>query len=223
MQISSGGRILSGNNLGTSRTLSLRLDSAGAGLDLAKEVTAIFEDTSNPEEQLYSLEVVSEPFGSGTVLGGGAYKLGSEVILTAVPSNGTDFAGWSGDASGTDEETSITIDGHKKVLAYFGDSSEDTDEDGLSDLYEKSLGSDPEDKDTDDDGLTDGEEMNTHSSSPLLVDTDGDGHDDKSEAFHGTPLNDASDFPSWSRTRSVFGIYSKVKPTTCLQLGTMES
>ena len=37
--------------------------------------------------------------------------------------------------------------------------------------------------------------MNTYSSSPLLVDTDGDGHDDKSEAFHGTPLNDASDFP----------------------------
>ena len=105
-----------GNNLGASRTLSLRLDSAGAGLDLAKEVTAIFEDTSNPEEQLYSLEVVSEPFGSGTVLGGGAYKLGSEVILTAVPSNGTDFAGWSGDASGTDEETSITIDGSNMKL-----------------------------------------------------------------------------------------------------------
>ena len=109
----------------------------------------------------YSLEVVSEPFGSGTVLGGGAYKLGSEVILTASPQQWNNFAGWSGDASGTDEETSITIDGHKKVLAYFGDSSEDTDEDGLSDLYEKSLGSDPEDKDTDDDGLSDGEEMNT--------------------------------------------------------------
>ena len=124
-----------------------------------------------------------------------AHKLGAVVTLTAVPSNGTDFAGWSGDASGTDEETSITINGHKKVLAYFGDSSEDSDEDGLSDLYEKSLGSDPEDKDTDDDGLDDGEEMNTHSSSPLLVDTDGDGHDDKSDAFHGTPLNDASDFP----------------------------
>ena len=145
--------------------------------------------------RLYQSRLVLEPFWEVAPT-----KLGSEVILTAVPSNGTDFAGWSGDASGTEVETSITIDGHKKVLAYFGDSSEDTDEDGLSDLYEKSLGSDPEDKDTDD-GLTDGEEMNTYSSSPLLVDTDGDGHDDKSEAFHGTPLNDASDFPFLEQDR----------------------
>ena len=89
-----------------------------------------FEDTSNPDEQLYSLQVLTEPFGSGSVLGGGAYMPGSEVVLTIVPSNGTDFAGWSGDASGV-STTFITMDGHKKVLAYFGDTSKDTDEDGL--------------------------------------------------------------------------------------------
>ena len=190
-----------GNNLGTGTTLLLSLNSTGADDDLDKEITAIFEDTSNPDDQLYSLEVVADPFGSGTVLGGGAYKLGAEVTLTAVPSNGNDFAGWSGDASGTETETKITMDGHKKVLAYFGDTSEDSDEDGLSDLYEKSLGTNPEDKDTDDDGLTDGEEMNTHSSNPLLVDSDGDGHDDKTEAFHGTTLNDSSDFPFLEQDR----------------------
>ena len=128
-----------GVNLGTSRTLDIRLDSLGEGIDLAKEVTAIFEDTSNPDDQLYSLEVVAEPLALEQVLGGGAYQLGAEVTLTAVPSDGIDFAGWSGDASGTEVETSITMDGHKKVVAFFGDSSEDTDEDGLmSDLYEKS-------------------------------------------------------------------------------------
>ena len=94
-------------------------------------MTAIFEDTSNPDDQLYSLEVVAEPFGSGTVLGGGAYQLGAEVTLTAVPSNGIDFAGWSGDASGTEVETSITMNGHKKIVAFFGNSSEDTDEDDV--------------------------------------------------------------------------------------------
>ena len=66
---------------------------------------------------------------------------------------------------------------------------QDTDEDGLSDLYEKSLGTDPEDKDSDDDGLTDGEEMNIHSSNPLLVDTDGDGHDDAKEVAANTDPN----------------------------------
>ena len=46
------------------------------------------------------------------------------------------------------------MDGHKKVTAFFGDVVKDTDEDGLSDLYEKSIGTDPDNKDTDEDGLT---------------------------------------------------------------------
>ena len=148
-----------GNSLGTSRTLSLRLDSADAGLDLSREVTAIFEDTSNPEEQLYSLEVVSEPFGSGTVLGGGAHKLGAVVTLTAVPSNGTDLqVGLVMHPAPMKRPQSRSMD--TKGTSLLWRFIEDSDEDGLSDLYEKSLGSDPEDKDTDDDGLDDGEEMN---------------------------------------------------------------
>ncbi|MBT6462332.1 MAG: SUMF1/EgtB/PvdO family nonheme iron enzyme [Opitutae bacterium] len=184
-----------GNNLGTNSKLNLTLTAPTEGTDLDMDVTAIFEDNSAPTDRMFSLEVVTDPFGAGTVMGGGAYMSGAVVTLVATPVEGNKFAGWSGDASGIDTVTKVTMDGNKKVLAYFGNTTKDTDEDGLSDLYEKSLGTDPEDKDSDDDGLTDGEEMNIHSSNPLLVDTDGDGHDDKTEAFHGTPLNDPSDFP----------------------------
>ena len=100
-----------------------------------------------------------------------------------------------GDASGTSSTINIIVDGDKTVSAYFGQTSKDSDTDGLSDLYEKSLGSDPNNSDTDGDGLKDGEEVNTYGSSPTKIDTDGDGYDDKTEANNGTALNDANDFP----------------------------
>lgn len=51
-----------------------------------------------------------------------------------------------------------------------GDGPDDTDGDGLPDIEELELGSDPNDRDTDDDGVIDGREAN-----PTL-DTDGDGY-----------------------------------------------
>ena len=81
------------------------------------------------------------------------------------------------------------------VIAYFGDTSLDSDDDGLSDLYEQSLGSDPYDSDTDRDGLKDSEEANTYGSSPVATDTDEDGFNDKQEALHESDPTDALDFP----------------------------
>jgi hypothetical protein len=52
--------------------------------------------------------------------------------------------------------------------------SDDTDQDGLGDATEKSLGIDPRDPDTDDDGLTDYAEFNETFSDPLAQDTDAD-------------------------------------------------
>lgn len=57
----------------------------------------------------------------------------------------------------------------------------DTDGDGLTDLQELELGTDPNNADTDGDGLTDGAEVNTHETNPLVADTDGDGLNDGEE------------------------------------------
>ncbi|MCX6338947.1 MAG: lamin tail domain-containing protein, partial [Candidatus Aureabacteria bacterium] len=64
----------------------------------------------------------------------------------------------------------------------------DTDMDGIPDVVENEVGSDPNDVDSDDDGLRDGEELknwnftvDSWETNPALADTDGDGLDDYDE------------------------------------------
>ena len=69
----------------------------------------------------------------------------------------------------------------------------DSDGDGLTDLEEADLGTDPLDPDTDDDGLSDGEES-ALGTDPLDSDTDDDGLSDGEEVAAGTdPLDPDSD------------------------------
>ncbi|MGB0326660.1 MAG: lamin tail domain-containing protein [Akkermansiaceae bacterium] len=65
-------------------------------------------------------------------------------------------------------------------------STDDGDNDNLSNLEEQAEGTDPTDNDSDDDTLTDGEEVNTYSTSPLRPDTDGDGLTDLQEVTGST-------------------------------------
>jgi hypothetical protein len=58
---------------------------------------------------------------------------------------------------------------------------DDIDGDGLSNVQEAALGTDPRKADTDGDGLTDGQEVNVYHTNPLLADTDGDGLTDGQE------------------------------------------
>ncbi|WP_299680475.1 choice-of-anchor Q domain-containing protein, partial [uncultured Tenacibaculum sp.] len=51
---------------------------------------------------------------------GGTYDDGSVVTLTATPDSGYEFTGWSGDASGTTNPLTITMDADKTVTANFG-------------------------------------------------------------------------------------------------------
>jgi hypothetical protein len=60
----------------------------------------------------------------------------------------------------------------------------DTDGDGLTDLQENFLGTNPNDADTDNDGLTDGDEVFVHYTDPNNADTDGDGLPDGWEWNH---------------------------------------
>lgn len=68
---------------------------------------------------------------------------------------------------------------------YFGNldagPNEDPDHDGLTNLEEQALGSDPTQPDSDGDGLSDGDEAHTHRTDPNSRDTDGDGLSDGDE------------------------------------------
>ncbi|MDZ4199618.1 MAG: outer membrane beta-barrel protein, partial [Kiritimatiellia bacterium] len=71
----------------------------------------------------------------------------------------------------------------------------DSDGDGLSDEFERSIGTDPFNPDTDGDGLTDFEEVRIYKTDPLNPDTDYDGLRDGAEVHvYGTdPLNPDTD------------------------------
>lgn len=59
--------------------------------------------------------------------------------------------------------------------------TDDDDNDGLTEAEETKLGTDPQNPDSDNDGLTDGEEKNTTNTDPNKADTDGDGLNDGDE------------------------------------------
>ncbi len=61
----------------------------------------------------------------------------------------------------------------------------DKDLDGITDVEEKKLGTDPNHPDTDGDGLLDGDEIKIYHTNPLNADTDGDSFKDGYEVRRG--------------------------------------
>lgn len=89
-----------------------------------KTVTAHF----TKDAVCYSLNITVDPAGSGNVgkqvvsgadCGGGKYEEGSVIRLTANPVSGYSFSSWSGDASGTTTQVTVTMTGNKTVTARF--------------------------------------------------------------------------------------------------------
>ena len=66
-----------------------------------------------------------------------------------------------------------------------GEEDDDPDTDGLDNLSEQNLHTDPHNPDSDGDGATDGDEVNTHGTEPLDEDSDDDGLLDGFEIDHG--------------------------------------
>ena len=75
------------------------------------------------------------------------------------------------------------------------DTREDSDGDGLSDIREAELGTDPNNADSDGDGINDGDEV-ALGTDPNNTDTDGDGVSDGEEVAAGSDPNDASSVPN---------------------------
>ncbi len=79
-------------------------------------------------------------------------------------------------------------------MLHFGnllhDGTQDEEPDGLTNLQEYDLGTNPLDSDSDDDGLSDGAEVATYETDPADPDTDGDGLNDGTEVGMGTSPTD---------------------------------
>ena len=81
-------------------------------------VTASFAVNTNSYTLLYS----ATPSGAGTVTAKPSqtsYPSGTQVVLTATPTTGYTFSGWSGDASGTANPLTVAITGNTSITANF--------------------------------------------------------------------------------------------------------
>ncbi|TMY87581.1 InlB B-repeat-containing protein, partial [Klebsiella pneumoniae] len=86
-----------------------------------------FFDTTSPVDpedgQVATLHpLTTEVVGQGTVTrapDAASYVAGTDVQLTAEPAAGWEFSGWSGDASGTEPTTTVTVSSPASVVATF--------------------------------------------------------------------------------------------------------
>ncbi|WP_114782243.1 InlB B-repeat-containing protein [Botryobacter ruber] len=94
--------------------------SGTPGTSLSITFTVVEDASAPPPAEQYSLALSTS--GSGTVTRSPdqtTYDSGSTVSLTATPASGYAFAGWSGDASGTTNPLSVTMNSNKSITATF--------------------------------------------------------------------------------------------------------
>jgi len=110
----------------TSRTIYVRLtgaiedDYSGNITHTSTGATQKDVAVSGKVAQHYSLSVTAGT-GGGVTLNppGGSYPAGTEVTLTAVPTTGYTFSGWSGDIQSSENPATVTMNGNKSVTASF--------------------------------------------------------------------------------------------------------
>lgn len=124
--ITSGGRIHFGEGDNWAFNFGLRVDLSN---DFESPVGGLVGLTWSPKRS-WDLSVSSagectgsvatDPSGESCGGEGKAYGCGKEVSLVATPDGDCcTFDQWSGDCSGTDAETTVTLDGHKSCVAHF--------------------------------------------------------------------------------------------------------
>ena len=98
----------SGDASGTTNPLSITMDAD-------KTITAMF----SPIQRTLTINATNGAVSTNPNPTGGTYDDGTSVTLTATPDAGYQFDGWSGDASGTANPLSITMDADKTITALF--------------------------------------------------------------------------------------------------------
>lgn len=67
----------------------------------------------------FALTIKSNPPVGGSATGSGGYNAGTNVIVTAKANPGYNFTSWSGDASGSANPLTVTMNGNKQITANF--------------------------------------------------------------------------------------------------------
>ena len=139
--------------------------SAAAASDGRKVWAETWDDDNSYRGLSYVLEfpyknLITTTPTHGAITGAGEYDPGTTATLTAVPDAGYAFTGWTGDASGTANPLTLTMDADKTVGATFAADLSDADADGLTAYDEVTIYlTDPTKLDSDNDGLTDAYEL----------------------------------------------------------------
>ena len=106
--------------------LGQKVSAAGGAFDVFKfsGTELILVDQRQPELTVNAIglgTVSSSPAGidCGVATCYAYFNTGTTVTLTAIPAQGSTFAGWSGSCGGTSTQISVTMDGGKSCTATF--------------------------------------------------------------------------------------------------------
>ena len=147
----------------------------GSSVAMTGNITLI---NTSPEAATVLVAVVGPSIGAAI---DGALPQTQTPSTTA--SGGDGGGGDGGDASTTTSSSTTTTTTSEPAAPT------DTDSDGLTDVDEAGLGTDPNNQDSDGDGIPDGREVNSLGSNPLDTDTDSDGLTDALEVDHSCGIN----------------------------------
>jgi subtilisin family serine protease len=76
-------------------------------------------EIETPTPEFFSFSSSVSPSNTGSVSDAGSYESGSTISISATPTNGYQFSHWSGDASGSSNPLSITINQDTSIVANF--------------------------------------------------------------------------------------------------------
>lgn len=163
----------------------------GFTASIDKDITPEISNDALTVVEIYSLEIDWE--NTTDTDGDGLPDVYEEFLL------GTDEKNPDTDGDGLTDYQEVFITEtdplkYDSVIKGISDSDIDVDDDGLSNIQEIELGTDPRKSDTDNDELSDSDELNIYNTDPLKPDTDADGINDGDEIILGlNPLKPDTD------------------------------